>query len=117
MWLVLYSQHAVVLRQDDVIPDPLAPSSATQPPNSTIQLVNSQRSPKPGPSHLAPRVSSIKDQGFSDQVAARIEVSKRSSARAIYNIKWSLLSDGVTGRRRVKQIDDFLMHLFQNRNH
>ena len=39
---------------------------------------------------LAPRVSTIQKQGFSDEVAERIEAPQRSSTRAVYKSKWAI---------------------------
>ena len=69
---------------------------------------------------LEPRV--IQEQGFSDEVAARIEAPQRVSTRAVYKSKWAVFvrwceSNKVDVRSpSIVQIADFLLHLFQERN-
>ena len=71
---------------------------------------------------LAPRASSIKRQGFSDEVAARIEAPQRSSTRAVYKSKWAIFvkwceSNQVDFRSpSLKQVADFLLYLFKERH-
>ena len=68
---------------------------------------------------VAPRASSIKRQGFSDEVAARIESPQRSSTRAVYKSKWAIFvkwckSNQVDFRSpSLKQVADFLLYLFK----
>ena len=64
----------------------------------------------------------IKEQGFSSPVASRIEAPQRSSTRTVYEAKWAIFvrwceSSQVDFRSpSVKQIADFLLHLFQEKN-
>ena len=64
--------------------------------DTAIQRSSPQQSE---PSCLAPRASSIQEQGFSDEVAARIEAPQRSSTRAVYKLKWAVLLNGVSQTR------------------
>ena len=70
---------------------------------------------------MAPRASVIKEQGFSEAVAARIEAPQRGSTRSVYEAKWSIftkwcLTHQVDFRAPpVKPVADFLMYLFQDR--
>ena len=70
---------------------------------------------------MAPRASAIKEQGFSEAVAARIEAPQRGSTRSVYEAKWAIftkwcLSNKVDFRAPpVKSVADFLMYLFQDK--
>ena len=55
----------------------------------TIQPDPAQEFVKPEPTCLAPRATAIKEQGFSEAVAARIEVPQRGSTRSVYEAKWT----------------------------
>ena len=71
---------------------------------------------------MAPRASAIHKQGFSNEVAERIEAPQRVSTRAVYKSKWAIFvkwceSHEVDFRSpSVNQIADFLLHLFKERN-
>ena len=60
--------------------------------------------------------------GFSSPVASRIEAPQRSSTRTVYEAKWAVFGrwceSGQVDFRSpsVKQIADFLLHLFQEKN-
>ena len=74
-----------------------------------------QRSPRTQLSCLAPRASSIQAQGFSDEVARRIEAPHRCSTRAVYEVghetnKLDFRSPSLS------QLTDFLLHLFQEKH-
>ena len=92
------------------------PNLLTQPFNHPSQKPDTSKS-----SYLAPRASAIKEQGFSEAVAARIEAPKRGSIRSVYEAKWTIftkwcLSNHVDFRApHVKSVADFLMYLFQDR--
>ena len=117
------AQHAVVVGSgQSVESDSFQSSLGEGPVNPTIQ-----RSPpqEPGSSKsacLAPRASSIQKQGFSDEVAARIEAPQRSSTRAVYKSKWAIFvkwceSNEVDFRSpSLKQVADFLLYLFKERH-
>ena len=74
------AQHALVLGPSGTVqPDPIEPASSAQPPDSALQSDPSQESPKPQSPCLAHRATAIKEQGFSEAVAARIEAPLRGS--------------------------------------
>ena len=64
---------------------------------------------------------SLKKQGFSQAVAARIEAPQRGSTRAVYEAKWTvfkkwcLVSQVDFRSPPLKSIADFLLYLFQDR--
>ena len=66
--------------------------------NLSVQLAPSLEPQQSESACLAPRASAIQEQGFSDEVAARIEAPQRLSTRAVYKSKWA-----------------FLVHLFKER--
>ena len=90
--------------------------------NSVIQSVSSQGSPQPESSCMAPRATAIKQAGFSDEVATRIQAPQRRSTRAIYESKWTVFvrwceKNQVDVRSpSIKEIADFLFFLFQERH-
>ena len=100
------------------------PPVSAQPAQSgvpTIQPDPAQELVKPEPTCLAPRATAIKEQGFSEAVAARIEAPQRGSTRSVYEAKWTIftkwcLSNQVDFRATpLKAIADFLLHLVQDR--
>ena len=116
------AQHALVLgRGSNVKPDPTVSAQHTQPSVSAIQPGPSQEPVESEPTCLAPRASAIKEQGFSEAVAARIEAPQRRSTRSVYEAKWTIftkwcLSNQVDFRAPpLKAIADFLLHLFQEK--
>ena len=89
------------------------------------QPFNGASSPEPSESQsscLAPRSSTIRKHGFSEEVAARIEAPQRGSTRAVYKSKWTIFvkwckSNKVDFRSpSVNHIADFLLYLFKERN-
>ena len=112
------SQHALVLGSSGhVQPNPTEP---TQPVDTALQSDPSQKSDKSKSPCMAPRASTIKDQAFSEAVAARIEAPQRGSARSVYEAKWAIFTKCLTSRvdiraLPVKSITDFLLYLFQVR--
>ena len=116
------AQHALVLGPgSNVKPDPTVSAQHTQPSVSAIQPGPSQEPVESEPTCLAPRASAIKEQGFSEAVAARIEAPQRRSTRSVYEAKWTIftkwcLSNQVDFRAPpLKAIADFLLHLFQEK--
>ena len=105
----------------NVKPDPTVSAQHTQPSVSAIQPGPSQEPVESEPTCLAPRASAIKEQGFSEAVAARIEAPQRRSTRSVYEAKWTILtkwclSNLVDFRAPpLKAIADFLLHLFQEK--
>ena len=61
-------------------------------PNLLIQPDPTQEFVKSEPACLAPRASAIKEQGFSEAVAARIEAPQRGSTRSVYEAKWAIFT-------------------------
>ena len=116
------AQHALVLGPgSNLKPDPTVSAQPTQLSVSAIQPGPSQEPVKSEPTCLAPRASAIKEQGFSEAVAARIEAPQRRSTRSVYEAKWTIftkwcLSNQVDFRAPpLKAIADFLLHLFQDK--
>ena len=111
------AQHALVLGPSDhVQSDPTEPAFLAQPVNTTFQS-----DPKPKSPCMAPRASAIKEQGFSEAVAARIEAPQRGSTRSVYEAKWTIFTKWCVTNQvyfrapPVKSVADFLMYLFQDR--
>ena len=101
--------------------NPTEPAQSAQPVDTTLQSDPSQESYKPESPCMAPRASAIKEQGFSEEVAARIEAPQRGSTRSVYEAKWAIftkwcLTNKVDFRAHpVKSVADFLIYLFQDR--
>ena len=70
---------------------------------------------------MAPRATKIKEQGFSEAVAARIEAPQRRSTRSVYEAKWAIFAKWCItnqvdfGSPPVKSVADFLMYLFEDK--
>ena len=116
------AKHALVLGSSgNVQSDPLVSAQPAQSGVPTIQQDPAQEPVKSEPTCLAPRATAIKEQGFSEAVAARIEAPQRGSTRSVYEAKWTIftkwcLSNQVDFRAPpLKAIADFLLHLFQDR--
>ena len=116
------AQHALVLGSDQSIKsDSLQSSLGEEPVDSTVQRPSPQELESSESACLAPRASSIRRQGFSEEVAARIEAPQRSSTRAVYKSKWAIFvkwcdSSQVDFRApSLKQVADFLLYLFKER--
>ena len=116
------AQHALVLGPSrDVLPNPGLSSQSPRSPDSAVQRQPSQGSSKSEPSCLAPRAKNIREQGFSDQVAKRIEAPQRRSTRSVYEAKWTVFVRWCKAHQvdfhspSVEQIADFLLHLFQDK--
>ena len=87
------AQHALVLGSgSNAKPDSTVSAQYTQPNVSAIQPGPSQEPVEPEPACLAPRASAIKEQGFSEAVAARIEAPQRGSTRSVYEAKWTIFT-------------------------
>ena len=113
-------QDALVLGPGgNVQPDPTVSAQHSQLGVSTIQPGPSQEPGKSEPTCLAPRASAIKEQGFSEAVAARIEAPQRGSTRSVYEAKWTIFTKWCPSNQvdfrapPLKAIADFLLHLFQ----
>ena len=91
------AQHALVLGSSgNVQSDPSVSAQPAQSGISTIQPDLAQELVKPESTCLAPRATAIKEQGFSEAVAARIEAPQRGSTRSVYEAKWTFLQSGAS---------------------
>ena len=91
------AQHDMVLGPSrNVQPDPIALASTAKPTDSTLQSDPSQESDKSKSPCMAPRATAIKEQGFSEAVATRIEAPQRGSTRSVYEAKWTFLQSGAS---------------------
>ena len=107
------AQHALVLGSSgNVQSDPFVPAQSG---NSTFQPDLAQELVKPEPTCLAPRTTAIKEQGFSEAVAAQIGAPQRRSTRSVYEAKWCLSNQVDFRAPPLKAIADFLLYLFQDR--
>ena len=116
------AQHDMVLGSSgNVQSDPTTLASAAKPTNSTLQPGPSQESDQLKSPCLAPRATAIKEQGFSEAVATRIEAPQRGSTRSVYEAKWTIftkwcITNQVDFRAPpVNSVADFLMYLFEER--
>ena len=116
------AQHPLLLGSSDhVQSDPTEPPQSAQPVDTNFQSDPSQKSDKLKSPCMAPRASAIKEQGFSEAVAARIEAPQRGSTRSVYEAKWTIftkwcITNQVDFRAPpVKSVADFLMYLFEDR--
>ena len=116
------AQHALVLGLGDhVQPGPSKPAQPTQPADTALQSDPSQKSDKSKSPCLAPRATTIKEQGFSEAVAARIEAPQRRSTRSVYEAKWAIFTKWCVSNQvdfrspPVKSVADFLMYLFEDK--
>ena len=112
------AKHALVLGSGDhVQSDPTEPA---QPVDTTFQSDPSQKSDKPKFPCMAPRATAIKEQGFSEAVATRIEAPQRGSTRSVYEAKWAIFTKWCITNQvdfrvpPVKSVADF-MYLFEDR--
>ena len=95
------AQHALVLGPGQSLHANSSLSSTSERSGHTaVQRSGAQESQQPESSCLAPRASIIQEQGFSDEVAARIEAPQRISTRAVYKSKWAIFVKSVTHIRR-----------------
>ena len=116
------AQHGLVLGLGEhVQPSSSQPTQTAKLVNSTVQSDPSQKSDKSELTCLAPRATEIKQQGFSEAVAARIEAPQRKSTRSVYEAKWAIftkwcLTNQVDFRSPpVKSVADFLLYLFEDK--
>ena len=116
------AQHDLVLGPGrDVQPDPLTLASDARPSDSALPSDLSQKSAKSESPCMAPRDTAIKEQGFSEAVATRIEAPQRGSTRSVYEAKWTIFikwccTNQVDFRTPpVKSVANFLMYLLEER--
>ena len=114
------AQHALVLGSSDhVKSDPSQPAQHNQPVDTALQSDPSQNSDKPESPCLAPRATAIKEQGFSEAVASRIEAPQRRSTRSVYEAKWTIFTKWCITHQvdfrspPIKSVADFLLYLFE----
>ena len=113
------AQHALLWGfRNHVEPNPSVPAQSV---DSTMQPDSSQESVKPESPCLTPRATAIKEQGFSEAVAAQIEARQRVTTRSVYVAKWTIFtkwchSNQVDFRAPpIKSIADVLLYVFQHR--
>ena len=116
------AQHALVQGSSgNVQSDPSVPAQRTKRSISTIQPGPTQEPVKSEAACLAPGASAIKEQGFSKEVAARIEAPQRGSTRSVYEVKWTIFTKWCLSNQvdfnapPLKTIADFLLYLSQDR--
>ena len=116
------AQHALVLGLGDhVQSDPSQPAQPAQSADTALQSDPSQKSDKSKSPCQAPRASKIREQGFSETVAARIEAPQRRSTRSVYEAKWAIFTKWCVTNQvdfrspPVKSVADFLMYLFEDK--
>ena len=115
------AQHALVLGfSDHVKSGPSQPAQHDQPVDTALQSDPSQKSDKPKSPCLAPRATAIKEQGFSEAVASRIEAPQRRSTRSVYEAKWTIftkwcITRQVDFRSPIMSVADFLLYLFEDK--
>ena len=114
------AQHALVLGLGDHVQSgPSQPAQPVQPVDTALQSDPSQESDKSQSSCMAPRATAIKEQGFSEAVAAQIEAPQRRSTRSVYEAKWAIFTKWCVINQvdfrspPVKSIANFLLHLFE----
>ena len=117
------AQHALVLGPGESIRSGSLPTSSTQESGySAVQQPSAQEPQQLESSCLAPRSCAIQEQGFTDEVAARIEAPQRRSTRAVYKSKWTIFVKWCDSHKvdfrspSISQIADFLLYLFKERN-
>ena len=116
------AQHALVLGLGDHVQSgPSQPAQPAQSADTALQSDPSQKSDKSKSPCLAPRATKIREQGFSETVAARIEAPQRRSTRSVYEARWAIfikwcVTNQVDFRAPpVKSVADFLMYLFEDK--
>ena len=113
------AQHALVLGPGGHVQS--GPSQPAQAAHTTLESDPSQKSNKFESLCLAPRATKIKEQGFSETVAARIEAPQRRSTRSVYEAKWTIFTKWCITNQvdlrspPVKSVADFLMYLFEDK--
>ena len=117
------AQHGLVLGLGEhVQPSSHLSAHPAKPVNSTLQSDPSQESDKSEPACMAPRATAVKQQGFSEAVAERIEAPQRRSTRSVYEAKWAVFTKWCIANQvdfrspPVKSVADFLLYLFEDKN-
>ena len=87
------AKHALVLGPGGhVQSNPTEPTRSAQSVDSALQSDSSQKSDKSKSPYMALRASAIKEQSFSEAVAARIEAPQRRLTRSVYEAKWTIFT-------------------------
>ena len=87
------AQHALVWGPSDHVQSgPPQPAQFAQSVDTALQSDPSQKSNESESPRMAPRATTIKEQGFSEAVAARIEAPQRGSTRSVYEAKWAIFT-------------------------
>ena len=73
--------------------------------NTALQSDPSQKSENSESPYMAPRATTIEEQGFSEAVAARIEAPQRGSIRSVNDPKWCIIN-GVDFRAPPYKVSD-----------
>ena len=113
------AQHALVLGLGEHVQS--GPSQPAQSVDTALQSGPSQKSDKSKSPCMAPRATTIKKQGFSEAVAARIEAPQRRSTRSVYEAKWAIFTKWCIPNQvdfrspPVKSVADFLLYLFEDK--
>ena len=91
------AQHDLVLGSSvHVQPDPTMPTKAAPFIDTTLQSDPPQESDKSKSPCVAPRTTAIKEQGFSEAVAARIEAPQRDQLDQSMRQRGPFLQSGVS---------------------
>ena len=89
------ARHALVLGSSvHDKPDPSVPAQPAQFTDTAFRSDSQQECVKLKSIYLAPRASAIKEQDFSETVAARIEAPQRVSTRSVYEVSGPFLQSG-----------------------
>ena len=116
------AQHALVLGLSGHVQSNSSQSAnSAQFVDTALQSDPSQKSDKSKSPCMAPRATAIKEQGFSEAVAARNEAPQRRSTRSVYEAKWTIFTKWCDANQvdfrspPVKSVADFLLHLFEDK--
>ena len=116
------AQHALVLGLSGHVQSNSSQSAnSAQFVDTALQSDPSQKSDKSKSPCTAPRATAIKEQGFSEAVAARIEAPQRRSTRSVYEAKWTIFTKWCDSNQvdfrspPVKSVADFLLYLFEDK--
>ena len=116
------AQNALVLGlSGHVQSGSIVSTTCARPTDTTIQPDPSQRPSKPQSPCMALRATAIKERGFSEAVAARIEAPQRVSTRSVYDAKWTIFTEWCKDHKvdfrspPITSIAEFLLYLFEER--
>ena len=84
--------------------DPTSTSSVNNSSQTVPQVCVPQQSSTSQPPCLVSRSGQLQEQGFSVEVAERIDALQRSSTRTIYKSKWTLLRNGAEKTRWISPL-------------